>query len=405
MKKSFTILKFCFALLLITLVSCEEEVGFPITEEEQLAKSKPSGEGIGEDLTLEPGQSITITGVFVDAQGISSVTIKNAELGLDESISLKDVLTYELSYEFSIPLDATPGDHVIAITVSNIVELNTVYNQTVTVPEPPPACLEDYTVFDGEFINGSASNGGYTDDPFDISFVGSVSGDKITLTGEYTNYQGNTLTVQAIPGDDNTEGTLVWEEELLGSDGYAIYHAIPTAGKTSTYNACTGEMTIYYDYEWNYEAGAGWEYWYSAELTVVIEPCEDTYSVFDAATISGQASNGGYTDDPFDISFEATIDGDMITLTGEYTNYQGNSLTLQAVPDSEDPTKGTLVWTEESLGSDGYAIYHAIPTDGTTSTYDACSGEMTIYYDYEWNYEAGAGWEYWYSATLTVQME
>ncbi|MEP3390353.1 MAG: hypothetical protein ABJO02_19325 [Reichenbachiella sp.] len=404
MMKSFTLLKYCLAVLILGLVSCEEEVGFPVDEQEVVA-SKPTGSGIGEDVTLEPGSSLTITGVFVDAQGLTSVTIVNADLGLNETINLDGALTYELSHTFTVPTDATPGDHVVVITVTNNVELSTAYNQTITIPEPPPACLDDYTVFDGENINGTSSNGAYADDPYEVSFTGSVAGDKITLTGEYTNYQGNTLTMQAVPGEDDTAGTLVWTEELLGSDGYAIYHAIPTPGKTSTYNACTGEMTIYYDYEWNYEAGAGWEYWYSAELTVAIEPCEDTYSIFDAATLSGQASKGGYTEDPFDISFDASISGDMITLSGDYTDYQGSTLTLQAVPDSEDPTKGTLVWTEEDLGSDGGAIYHAIPTDGETSTYDACAGTMTINFDYEWNYEAGAGWEYWYSATLTVAIE
>ncbi|MFY0624905.1 MAG: hypothetical protein JXR07_01340 [Reichenbachiella sp.] len=404
MKRLITQTKLLSALILLSVcMSCEEDMGLPPGN---IPESAPTATNIGEDEILEPGDEIVFTGNFVDAQGLTSITIVNAEMSLDENITLNNELIYELEHPFTIPANTVPGEYPAVITATNNVGISQAYTRNISIPEPPPACLEDHTVFDGENIEGMASNGAYADDPFAVTLGASVTGDMITLTGDYTNYQGNTLTVQAVPdGDDTTNGTLVWTEELLGSDGYAIYHAIPTPGTTSTYNACTGALTIYYDYEWNYEAGAGWEYWYSAELTLQIVPCTDTYTVFDAGTLSGTASQAAYADDPFALSMTSVLSGDMITLTGEYTNYQGNTLTVQAVPNGEDNTIGELSWSEELLGSDGYAIYHSIPTPGTTSTYDACSGEMTIYYDYEWNYEAGAGWEYWYSAELTIALE
>lgn len=333
-------------------------------------------------------KSITIAAGDLESEtGLLIRSIDNISPNGDRSI----VITLTESSDASLLLGSDPSDSPA--------------NTTTTITILDNDCSDEYTVFDGAVMEGKSDRGAYEYDPFDVSFSSSISGDMITLSGDLNDYLGSSLTVQAVPNANNvTIGELVWTEELLGSDGYAIYHAIPTPGTTSTFNACTGEMTIYFDYEWNYEAGAGWEYWYSGILTLTIGECTNDYTVFDATTVSGTADRGAYVYDPYDISFSTSISDDEITLSGDLNDYLGNTLTMQFVPDALDNTVGTLVWTEELLGSDGYAIYHVIPTDGTTSTYNACTGEMTIYYDYEWNYETGAGWEYWYSGSFVVKI-
>lgn len=357
------------------------------------------------DVTL----SVTIEGINATEGedfkiiGNKNILISAGDLESETGLLIRSIDNAEPSGERSIIITLTEVSDATLLLGSDPSKSPANTSTTITILDND--CSDEYTVFDGAVMEGKSDRGAYEYDPFDVSFTSAISGDMITLSGELNDYLGSSLTVQAVPSSGNvTIGDLVWTEELLGSDGYAIYHAIPTPGSTSTFNACTGEMTIYYDYEWNYEAGAGWEYWYSGILTLTIGECTADYTVFDASTVSGTADRGAYVYDPYDITFSTSIIDDEVTLSGDLNDYLGNTLTMQFVPDASDNTLGNLVWTEQLLGSDGSAIYHVIPTDGTTSTYNACTGEMTIYYDYEWNYEAGAGWEYWYSGSFVVKL-
>jgi hypothetical protein len=355
------------------------------------------------DITL----NVTVTGtnategVDFEVIGSQSIVIPAGKLKSETGLLLRSIDNSAPSGERSIVVTLIESSDPKLILGSD--PSDTPENITTTIMILDDDCSDQFSTFGGKNMAGTSDRGAYAYDPFDVTFSSTISGDMITLSGDINDYLGNSLTVQAVPNSGNvTIGELVFTEESLGSDGSAIYHAIPTIGQTSSYNACTGEMTIYYDYEWNYEAGAGWEYWYSGVLNLVIAPCTDTYTVFDTATLSGTADRGAYVYDPYDITFTTSLSGDMISLSGDLNGYLGNTLSVQAIPDNGDPTIGTLLWTEELLGSDGSAIYHVIPTPGTTSTYNACTGELTIYYDYEWNYETGAGWEHWYSGSFNI---
>jgi hypothetical protein len=223
-----------------------------------------------------------------------------------------------------------------------------------------------------------------------VSAASAVSGESVTLTGNFSDAQG--LSSIVIVGSDLGINSTI---TLAGELSYAMSEeaSIPAGTAAGSYDVSvtvknTEELTE------------------SLTITVTVSdpPCTDTIAEFAGKTVSGTSSSYGY--DPFDPSFTVTIDGDQLTLAGAVSDYHGSDLTVTVVPDSEDPTKGTLTWTEELLGDDGYgAIYHLIPTVDLVSTYDACAGTMTIYSTYEWNYEAGAGWEHWYDAVFELTVE
>lgn len=84
--------------------------------------------------TGAPGDEIAITGTITDKQGISSIVIKGATLGIDETISpAGNPLEYALNYIYQVPLTAERIVHKVVVTVSNIKNRTTTYNVTVNL--------------------------------------------------------------------------------------------------------------------------------------------------------------------------------------------------------------------------------------------------------------------------------
>jgi hypothetical protein len=67
-----------------------------------------------------PGGKITFEGTATDENGIISIHLSNADLLLDKTIELSDKpKSYELDYEFEIPLETAVGEYQVTITVKN----------------------------------------------------------------------------------------------------------------------------------------------------------------------------------------------------------------------------------------------------------------------------------------------
>ena len=224
----------------------------------------PSG-SVGENVSAFPEEVITVTGAFLDAQGLSEITIQNAVLGIDKTISLAGELMYELSEDFTIPSMAEVGDYEVLINVTNIEGLSTPYSLMVTVKMPVTGeCTSDFTVFDGATLTANASvtetDGSF--DPYDFtnSNTATLDGDQLTIAGNFIDFFDTQFTLLLTPDEnDPTIGTASFTEQSLGThtDGYSYRLVSPEEG---TYNACTGKINITYTME--YDDGTNWVFYY-----------------------------------------------------------------------------------------------------------------------------------------------
>jgi hypothetical protein len=278
-------------------------------------------------------------------------------------------------------------------------------NIAATIEIVDDECPEQLSIFNG----GSWAFDGF--DTYSTAYSGSFSstlnGTTLTISGgDIMNYDVGVsmdiALVESSPG--STTGTLAHVSSTEGSDGYFPYRWVLQSGN---YDVCarTLNMNVLIQYldDGTYGYAGEWLDWYSSDISGAMAQCQEDASRFDGTIVSGTSSGYGY--DPFDPTFGVSITGDQLKLTGAVSDYHGSNLTVTLVPDGGDATKGTLTWTEELLGDDGYgAIYHLVPTAGQVSTYNACAGTMVIYATYEWNYEAGAGWEFWYDTVFELSI-
>jgi len=91
--------------------------------------SVPEATGLTQNITASPGDEITLSGTITDAQGLFSIGLQNAGIGLDETIDLPDAPNeYTLNYTYTIPQDAEQIVHNGAVTVSNIAGRSAIFN-------------------------------------------------------------------------------------------------------------------------------------------------------------------------------------------------------------------------------------------------------------------------------------
>ena len=149
------------------------------------------------------GRTIVLTGIISDGVGIKSINLKNDDWYLDKTIVLtQDSLhkTYQLSYQFLVPLNAPNTPETIQVTVTNVGGKTT--SGTINVLE------------DGDFV------------PPTINITGSVN-DGVTLVPAPSDHFNIQLTVN----DDRRLGYLTVKAPSLGLND--SIGNIP--GKTYTY--------------------------------------------------------------------------------------------------------------------------------------------------------------------------
>ena len=116
MRKQFLICSLLF-FGLIFFAGCKEDNNKPEV------KDPPQIQLTASTIHSVQGRTILVEGTVTDAVGIESVNLKNDTWYLDKTIVLKqDTLhkTYQLSYKFLVPADASNQDETINVTVINI---------------------------------------------------------------------------------------------------------------------------------------------------------------------------------------------------------------------------------------------------------------------------------------------
>ena len=225
--------------------------------------TEPTG-SVTETASGGPGVEITFVGDFSDDQGISTITIVNSDLGLDITLDGGDETRYFLSQPFTISADQTDGDYVVTITVTNVKDLTAEFSVTVTV-----ACD-----LNGTFTTEHNSTWEYYDEWTDTLYdiVVTVEGDQLTLDGDVIWWWPVVVTATMVedPANPGT-GTLDWGDDPIlltcttgcnDGDGYYGgytdgYMVVTADNDESTYDACSGVITLSFDFMFNDGVGNG----------------------------------------------------------------------------------------------------------------------------------------------------
>jgi hypothetical protein len=134
-------------------------------------------------------------------------------------------------------------------------------------------CTDYTTAFDGATMTSVSffdeTDGSFEPYEFTNEVTSTVSGDQITISGDFIDFFSVDLTATMSPStDDPSIGEVVFTEEDLGeaSDGY-IYRL--SANENGQYDTCAGQMTL--DFNVEYSDGAdGWIFFYSTEAILTI---------------------------------------------------------------------------------------------------------------------------------------
>lgn len=94
----------------------------------------PSSSDMVSSINATPGDEIAFTGTIIDIQGLTSIEIAGATLGLEESIELPNNPTeYNLNFPFKVSVDAEKKTHNIVITANNVRNRTETFNVTVNL--------------------------------------------------------------------------------------------------------------------------------------------------------------------------------------------------------------------------------------------------------------------------------
>ena len=362
------------------------QVVFLSSEELQLSEGDNSSDETALEVHAEilafekPSSDVTIS---------VSITGTNATAGVDyEIVGASEIVIPAGSFESTTGLrikaidndTQSSEDKSISVSITGVSDSDLTIgkgvgeeatNKTAMITLVDDECPDQISIFSGGAWSFDAVD--YYATEYSGAFSTSMDGNVMTISGgDIMNYDlGISMDVtltESSPG--STQGTITHVSSTEGNDGYFPYRWVL---KNGSYDVCARsvDMTVALEYldDGTYGYAGYWLEWYDSNITAIMAECQDDVSKFHTEIVSGTSSGYGYN--PFDPSFGVSISGDQMTLTGAVSDYHGNNLTVTIVPDEGDPTKGTLTWTEESLGDDGYgAIYHLIPTDGQTSRYD-----------------------------------
>lgn len=108
--------------------SCSEDSADPATPPTIQADSP---------IDANAGTEITFTGTLTDAVGVKSLSIVNADLGLDANLTASDNPTsIPIEYSFTIPAATAEGSYDVVLTVANTSDLTAQAVVTVNVSVP-----------------------------------------------------------------------------------------------------------------------------------------------------------------------------------------------------------------------------------------------------------------------------
>jgi hypothetical protein len=230
----------------------------------------PSG-SVVENISAIIGESFIVTGSINDVQGLSSISIQNPELAINENIVLSGEMVYDLNEMFTLIDGTDDGDYTIEIVATNIESLSTTFTSVLSVTSNS-VCNEDYTLFGDENLTANISftqtDGSFEPYDYTNSVTTSINGDMITISGDIIDFFEIQLTVTMMPDiNDVTIGAITFTEEDLGTytDGYN-YRLIQV--QEGSYDTCAGIMNLFYDLE--YEDAGSWVFFYRSEAQLIL---------------------------------------------------------------------------------------------------------------------------------------
>lgn len=142
-----------------------------------------------------------------------------------------------------------------------------------------------------------------------------------------------------------------------------------------------------------------------AQTTVNIsdDECSDTIAIFNNAEWTFAGSNTVYYSD-YSGSFTTTLNGDQLTITGDIANYDlGITLTATLVPNPDEPTTGTIIYNESSVGSEPDYDYRWLMAE--EGTYDICGRTMVLSTLIQYtDFDDPSIWVDWYVSTIVANL-
>ena len=219
-----------------------------------------------ENISAAPGDEVSIVGTVNDLQGLTSISVVNSNLGLNEVINLSGELSYELNQTFTIPDNTSEGDYSIETTATNIEGLSTTFVTNLLVSNSA-GCSDNLTIFADQTLDSnvffSETDGSFDPYEFSATVTTVLNGDALTLTGDFMDFFEMDLTLTMVPDEnDSSFGEALFDIENLGEadDGFTYRLAQVQPG---SYNACERTISVVLDVE--YEDGGTWVFYYRGE--------------------------------------------------------------------------------------------------------------------------------------------
>jgi hypothetical protein len=111
--------------------------------------TEPYSTDIVSNINASPGNEIIFSGTLMDTQGLSSVEIKGASIGLDEVLDLPaNPKEYVLNFPFQLAADVEKTTHNVVVNIQNIHNRSISYNVTLNL-------TGEEIVYENVYIAGS----------------------------------------------------------------------------------------------------------------------------------------------------------------------------------------------------------------------------------------------------------
>ena len=314
---------------------------------------------------------ITIMATIIpnpDAPTTGTIIYDQSSVGSDDTYDYRWVMGEEGTYDIC----------------SRTMTLSTTIQYIDIFGPDPTAWVDWYTSDIVATISVEGGDGPAAPNGSVIENISAAPGDSINMTGTINDLQGLT-SIDILSNDLSINQNIVLSGELTYDLNETF--TVPSTTIEGTYAVETtatnieGESTTFTTTV-NVNNNAG---------------CSDDFTIFDNQTMDANVffseTDGSF--DPYEYSntVSTSLNGDELTVSGNFIDFFDVDLTLTMEPDENDASFGAAVFDIEDLGEaeDGF-VYRLVQV--SPGTYDACSGTINVVVDLE--YEDGGNWVFYY---------
>ena len=140
-----------------------------------------------------------------------------------------------------------------------------------------------------------------------------------------------------------------------------------------------------------------------ATVSISDDECSDTIALFNNAEWTFAGSNTVYYSD-YSGSFVTTLEGDQLTIIGDIANYDlGITITATLIPNPDEPTTGTIIYNESTIGSEPDYDYRWLMAE--EGRYDICGRTMELSTLIQYtDFDDPSIWVDWYVSTIAANL-